>query len=152
MTAYQLIHKRMKMNPVVHFEMPYEDQDRMVDFYNKAFGWQANRLGAEMGNYVVVATTETDPATHMIKEPGRINGGLFKRSKPDQCPSIVIAVDDIHEAMQKVKDAGGIVLGGMHASGEPDDIPGVGLYCGAIDSEGNRISMLQPHPEMANMQ
>lgn len=30
----------MKMNPVVHFEMPAEDKKRMSKFYTKAFGWQ----------------------------------------------------------------------------------------------------------------
>ena len=28
------------MNPVVHFEMPAEDKNRMADFYTKAFGWK----------------------------------------------------------------------------------------------------------------
>jgi predicted enzyme related to lactoylglutathione lyase len=79
------------MDPVVHFEMPYEDRDRAADFYAKVFGWQTNKLGEEMGNYVVVHTAETDE-NRMLKEPGRINGGLFKRSKPEQGPSVVIAV------------------------------------------------------------
>ena len=42
------------MNPVVHFEMPYEDRNRMADFYSKAFGWKPQMLGPEMGDYVVV--------------------------------------------------------------------------------------------------
>jgi predicted enzyme related to lactoylglutathione lyase len=50
----------MKMNPVVHFEMPYENHDRLVKFYTQAFGWQMQRLGKEMGDYVTAATTETD--------------------------------------------------------------------------------------------
>lgn len=29
--------------PVVHFEMPYEDKDRMVKFYQDAF-WSSNKL------------------------------------------------------------------------------------------------------------
>ena len=136
------------MNPVVHFEMPYEDRDRMTGFYTKAFGWQANMLGPEMGNYVVVATSETDPTTHMVKEPGRINGGLYKRTKDNQHPSIVVAVDDIRVAIQKVKDAGGTVVGGQKGDGEPDEIPGIGLYASVIDTEGNRISMLQPSERM----
>lgn len=36
------------MNPVVHFEMPYDNRKRMVEFYEKAFGWQTNMLGEEM--------------------------------------------------------------------------------------------------------
>lgn len=61
---------------------------------------------------------------------------------------MVIAVPDIKEAMKKVIDAGGKVLGGLRAQGEPDDIPGVGLYVSFIDTEGNRVSILQPAPRM----
>lgn len=130
------------MNPVVHFEMPAEDSKRMADFYAKAFGWKAQMLGPEMGNYVVVHTTETD-ADGMIKDTGRINGGFFKKTKENQYPSVVIAVDDIREGMKKIEDAGGKVLGGQKP-GEPDDIPGVGLYVSFLDTEGNRVSLLQP--------
>jgi len=135
----------MKMNLVVHFEMPAEDRDRMVDFYSSAFGWTANKLGPEMGNYVVVMTgesTEKGPT-----KPGYINGGFYQKSKENHLPSVVISVDDIREAMKKVEEAGGRVLGGQKP-GEPDDIPGVGLYASFIDTEGNRVGILQPSPTM----
>jgi len=45
--------------------------------------------------------------------------------------------------MRKVTEAGGKVLGGQKP-GEPDHIPGVGLYASFIDTEGNRVGMLQP--------
>jgi len=128
------------MNPVVHFEMPYDDQIRMARFYEKAFGWQNQMLGPEMGNYVVTTTTPTGVSGPLT--PGAINGGFFPR-KPDwpaQYPSVVIAVDDIHVAMQQVRNAGGEVLG------EPVMIPGVGDYVSFMDTEGNRVSMLQPIP------
>jgi len=135
-----------KMNPVVHFEMPYEDKDRMADFYATVFGWQTQRLGSEMGEYVVVTTAEVDAGTHLPKEPGRINGGFFKKTKGHATPSVVIAVDDIHQAMENVRAAGGTVVGGDYKAGEPDDIPGVGLYAAIIDPEGNKIALLQPKP------
>jgi uncharacterized protein len=135
----------MKMNPVVHFEMPYEDKQRMVDFYAKAFGWQAQMLGPEMGNYVVVSTTETDEKTKFPKEPGRINGGFFEKNADLKIPDIVIAVDDIRAHMKIVEDAGGKIVGGMKP-GEPDDIPGTGLFIYFIDSEGNKVGMIQPNP------
>jgi uncharacterized protein len=127
-----------KMNPVVHFEMPYEDSQRLVNFYTQAFGWQMLKLGQEMGNYVTAATTETDE-NRMIKNPGAINGGFYPRmpESPAPCPSLVIAVDDIAEAMQKVSAAGGKVLG------EPMEIPGIGQYVSFLDTEGNRVSLLQ---------
>jgi predicted enzyme related to lactoylglutathione lyase len=128
------------MNPVVHFEMPYEDRKRMAQFYASAFGWQTQFLDEQMGNYVLATTTATDeqgPTT-----PGAINGGFFPK-KPDwpaQHPSIVIAVDDITDASRRVTAAGGTVLG------EPMAIPGVGHYVSFTDTEGNRVSMLQPLP------
>ncbi len=131
-------------NPVVHFEMPYEDKQRAADFYTKAFGWKMQMLGEEMGNYIVVQTTETDPVTKRPTTPGAINGGFYKKNPSANAPSIVIAVDDIHEAMKQVAEAGGKVLGGSKGDGTPDDIPGVGLYSGFIDTEGNKVALLQP--------
>jgi hypothetical protein len=40
--------------------------------------------------------------------------------------------------MDSVTRAGGMVLG------EPMDIPGVGAYVSFTDTEGNRVSLLQP--------
>ena len=128
------------MNPVVHFEMPYEDKERVARFYQQAFGWRMQQTGADMGHYVLAETTET--ANGRPTTPGEINGGFFEK-KPDwpaQHPSVVIAVDDIKAAMDRVKKAGGHVLG------EPMDIPGVGAYVSFEDTEGNRVSILQPLP------
>ncbi len=132
------------MNPVVHFEMPSGDQKRMVDFYSNVFGWKTQQLGPAMGDYVVVTTSELDEKGFPTK-PGRINGGFYKKTddKISQAPSVVIAVDDIREHMKKVEAAGGKILGGQ-VSGEPDDIPGIGLYVSFVDTEGNRVSMIQP--------
>jgi uncharacterized protein len=127
-----------QMCPVVHFEMPAEDRDRMTGFYEEAFGWKAQKLGPEMGNYVIVTTTETDAKPGA--PAGAINGGFFpkKADWPAQVPAIVIAVKDIKAAMRKVGQAGGKVLG------EPMEIPGIGQYVSFFDTEGNRVSMLQP--------
>jgi len=128
------------MNPVVHFEMPYDNRERMAKFYESVFGWQTQLLGEDMGNYVLATTTETDKKGP--KKPGAINGGFYQKQPdwPAQHPSIVIAVDDIKESVKKVTDAGGRVLE------KPMEIPGVGEYVSFIDTEGNRVSMLQPIP------
>jgi predicted enzyme related to lactoylglutathione lyase len=125
------------MDPVVHFEMPAEDRKRMSEFYAKAFGWQTQQLGPDMGNYVLVMTTESD--VKGPKKPGAINGGFYSKSDdmPAQFPSVVISVQDIKASMKKVADAGGRVLG------EPMNIPGIGQYVSFLDSEGNRVSMMQ---------
>ena len=128
----------MKMNPVVHFEIPAEDRKRIANFYTKVFGWKTQQLGEDMGNYVLVTTTDSDE--NGPKKPGAINGGFFQKTddKPAQYPSVVIAVDDIKEHMMNVEKSGGKVLG------EPMDIPGVGLYVSFFDTEGNRVGMIQP--------
>jgi hypothetical protein len=132
-----------KMNPVVHFEMPAEDKKRMVKFYSTVFGWQTQQLGPEMGEYVVVTTAESDE-TGRPKMGGAINGGFYQKTEDpiSNHPSVVIAVDDINDAVKKIKSASGKVLG------EPIEIPGIGLYVSFVDTEGNRCSMLQPSPGM----
>jgi predicted enzyme related to lactoylglutathione lyase len=135
--------KMSKMNPVVHFEMPAENKKRMSEFYSKVFGWQTQQLGPEMGEYMVVTTSESD-ATGRPKNPRSINGGFYQKTEDpiSHHPSVVIGVDDINKSIQKIKASGGKVLG------ETMDIPGVGSYASFIDTEGNRLSILQPIQNM----
>ncbi len=132
-----------KMNPVVHFEMPAENRKRMAEFYTKVFGWQTEQLGKEMGEYIVVTTSEVD-AKGRPKQTGMINGGFYQKSEDPNThyPSVVIAVDNLNESIQKVSKAGGKVLD------KPMEIPGIGTYASFRDTEGNRVGMLQPSAQM----
>ena len=124
-------------NRVVHFEIEATDRERAKSFYAQAFGWQMDQMGEDMGQYVVVTTG--DP-----KEPGGINGGIFASppgaSKELNAYSCVVGVDNIDQSTQKVKAAGGQVLG------DKMDIPTVGTFVRCKDSEGNIFTMLQPLP------
>lgn len=128
----------MSKNPVVHFEMPYADAARVANFYKTAFGWDMANLGEQMGEYITAGTAETD-ANRMVKTPGTINGGFYPLSSSPQSkePSVVISIDNIEQAMEDVKKAGGELLG------RPMEIPGIGLYVSFKDTEGNRVSLLQ---------
>ena len=132
------------MDPVVHFELPYDDRERIARFYKSAFGWELQMLGEEMGNYVLATTCKPGEDVKAPPEASRgaINGGFFPRRAdwPAQYPSVVIAVEDIRAAMKRVQDAKGEVLG------EPMEIPGVGQYVSFYDTERNRLSVLQPAP------
>ena len=130
----------MKMNPVIHFEMPANDRERMSDFYSGVFGWQMNMMGPDMGNYVIAMTTDSDEKGP--KKPGAINGGFFPVTddNPMKHPSVVIQVEDINEHIEKVKSAGGKVIG------KPMDIPDVGKYVVFVDTEGNMLSMMETRP------
>jgi uncharacterized protein len=126
----------MKMNPVIHFEIPTKDKKKMIGFYKKAFGWEMNELGAEMGNYVVVMTSESDK--NGPKKKNMINGGFYSRTSKEQSPSLVIWVEDIEKQVKIVTKAGGKMLN------KPSLIPDVGMYASFKDVEGNTLSMLQP--------
>ena len=129
------------MNPVVHFEIPYDNPERVAQFYQAVFGWRVQSLGEEMGDYLLATTAESDVKPG--SPAGAIDGGFYPRKAdwPQQHPSIVIAVEDIGKSMDEVNEAGGEVLG------EPMNIPNVGLYVSFVDTEGNRNSMLQPAME-----
>jgi len=137
------------MNPVVHFEMGYNDSERIRRFYESVFGWKTEQLGSEMGSYILADSAETDE-NRMVKRPGAINGGFYKKTEDplSHPPSVVIAVDDIRASMKKVEAEGGKILGAMDNTGnrsmEPQEIPGIGLWISFMDTEGNRVSMLQP--------
>jgi predicted enzyme related to lactoylglutathione lyase len=124
-------------NRIVHFEIEATDQQRAKNFYAQAFGWEMQQMGEDMGNYIVVVTG--DP-----KEPGGINGGIFRSptgaQKELNAFSCVVGVDNIDQAMAKVKSAGGELLG------DKMDIPTIGTFIRCKDTEGNIFTMLQPLP------
>lgn len=126
------------LKPVVHFEIPYEDPERITKFYQSVFAWRTQVLGEDMGGYILATTADSD--IRPGAPAGAIDGGFYPRKQdwPAQHPSIVIAVDNIDESMRDVQKAGGKVLG------DPMAIPGTGLYVSFLDPEGNRGSMLQP--------
>src|SRR5688572_22262696 len=132
-----------KMDPVVHFEFPANDRKRISKFYKSAFGWKTKMLGKKHGNYVLATTSETNKKG-MLKESGRINGGFYdkKDDKPAEYPSVVIGVEDIGKSMKKIEKAGGKVLG------DPMEIPGFGMYVYFMDTEGNRVGIIEPSVEM----
>ncbi|QQR55491.1 VOC family protein [Candidatus Peregrinibacteria bacterium] len=128
------------MDPVVHFEMAYENRQRMSDFYQKTFDWKPIHM-PHMDDYVLVQTGETDDKG-MIQKPGMINGGFYKKPEDPkaQAPSVVIAVENLEESQKKVTENGGIILD------QPMEIPEVGHYFSFQDTEGNRVGVLQPLP------
>ena len=122
------------MGKVVHFEIPFDDKARAMQFYTECFGWQLADM-PEM-QYVMASTTEVDEQ-QMPREPGAINGGLFQRPAEAPYPTIYVAVPSIDEALAKVERSGGKVV-------TPNtQIPGMGAYARVTDTEGNIIGLFQ---------
>jgi hypothetical protein len=127
------------MDPVIHFEMPAKDRERIANFYSAVFGWKSQMHGEDFGNYVTVSTTETGEDGRPTS-PGAINGGFYPVTPdmPPQYPSFVISVRDLKDAIKRITSAGGRI------DGEPTNIPGIGDFVYFTDTEGNRASILQP--------
>jgi predicted enzyme related to lactoylglutathione lyase len=113
-------------------------------FYEKAFGWQTRQLGPDMGDYVLATTAPTDEQ-NMVLRPGTINGGFFQKTQDpvSQYPSVVIQVADLAASMRRVEEAGGRI------SGPVQDMPQIGRFVSFIDTEGNRLSLMQPKSPVA---
>jgi len=92
------------MNSVQHFEVPYDDQERISKFYSSVFGWKTTDV---LGDTVLVDTTETDNG--IPKNPGAINGDYYKRDEKLKHPLLVITVENIDEHLEKIVEAGGSV-------------------------------------------
>ena len=123
------------MDKVVHFEIPADDTKRAKKFYNETFGWQMQDL-PEM-NYTMLTTVPTDEK-HMPREPGAINGGMYKREKHfSKSPVVVIGVSSVDDSVKKVEAAGGKVV-------KPKmQVADMGLYAQVTDTEGNTIGLWQ---------
>lgn len=120
------------MNKVIHFEIPADDLERAKKFYQEIFGWELTDF-PEM-DYTIVKTVETDEK-NMPKEVGAINGGMMKRSSPDENPIIVIEVPSVDEYLAKIEQKGGKTAMPKEKVGD------MGLYARVTDTEGNVIGI-----------
>ena len=123
------------MDKVVHFEIPFDDENRAQKFYKDIFGWQINKF-PEM-DYFIVHTVETDPNTMVPKEPGAINGGMLKRDPTGPNPVIVIDVNSVDDYLERIEKAGGKVVMPKFSIGK------FGFYARVADTEGNVIGLWQ---------
>ena len=95
------------MDKVVHFEIPFDDKARAMKFYSEVFGWKLTDM--PQMDYVMAVSTAVDDR-QMPKEPGAINGGLFKRPKEAPHPTLYMAVSSIDQTLKKITSAGGKVV------------------------------------------
>jgi len=117
------------MNKVIHFELPADNIERAKKFYKETFDWEIKDI-PEM-NYSTVLTAEVG---------GAINGGMFKRQDADNLvtsPTFAIDVEDIEQAIKKIKNAGGLILKDKMQIGD------MGLVAYFKDTEGNILSVWQ---------
>ncbi len=118
---------------VVHFEIPYDDGDRARSFYGEAFGWELQTWGD--GEYTLVTTGPTGESG--AAEAGFINGGMMQREAPYGSPVIVVEVDDIDAALEKIETLGGTTVTARQQVGD------MGWSAYFKDPEGNLMGLFQ---------
>lgn len=122
------------MNRVIHFEIQADDIERAKKFYEKALGWRVTQMMKEKEGGMDYWGVDTGEG------PG-ISGGMYKRPEKEDKYYLfdcTVAVDDLDKAMAAVKENGGTI------TKEKAEIPGVGFFANAKDTEGNRFGLIQP--------
>jgi predicted enzyme related to lactoylglutathione lyase len=118
------------MPRVVHFEIPVDDPDRAVKFYESVFGWKIKKWEGPI-DYWLVTTGESS-------EPG-IDGGIMQRGDVKTTTN-TIGVDSVDEYAEKIAEAGGKAVTPKMA------VPGVGWFSYCSDPDGNLFGIMQDDP------
>ncbi len=116
------------MGKIVNFHLPADDVERAAAFYRNVFGWE-------------FAAIPNSPVPYLVHDSAGPNGAgipaaITVRQEIVKAPTPTIEVEDIDGAMTQV-----VMQGGQQA--RVQDIPGLGRFGYAIDSEGNIIALLQ---------
>ena len=116
------------MSRVIHFDLSADNPERAAVFYETVFGWQVNKWEGPEDYWMIQTGTE--------KEPG-VTGGVAGRIKPEDTTAVVIDVESVDDAVEKVVNAGGVIRE------EKKAIPGVGYLVMCRDTEGNTFGIMQ---------
>lgn len=120
---------------VVHFEIPADDVEKLKRFYADLFKWKIEKSPGPV-DYWMIETVPVDEKMTSVR-PG-VNGGMYRKERPESKPANYISVEDIDAYIRKVKTLGGTIIQ------EKQEIPNVGWIAVALDPEGNQFAMLQP--------
>lgn len=119
------------MPRVIHFEIPADDPERAIAFYQNVFGWKIQKWEGPMDYWLISTGPE--------EEPG-IDGGLGHRTDPETGTENTIGVENLDEYVEMVEAHGGKVIRPKSA------VPGVGWLAYCQDTEGNRFGLMQDDP------
>lgn len=119
------------MPRVIHFEIPVDDPDRAVSFYEQVFGWKIQKWEGPVDYWLVT--------TGQPEEPG-IDGALMRRPDPQASTVNTINVPSVDEFATKITANGGKVVMAKTT------VPGVGYVAYCQDTEGNTFGIIESDP------
>jgi predicted enzyme related to lactoylglutathione lyase len=109
----------------VHMEIPADDRDAAARLYSEIFGWTYQHM--------------EEPAPYTVFETDSFGGGfnpVGDYAKPGDV-RLYIDSDNIEADCEKIKSAGGTILG------EKTEIPGMGHFIMWQDPTGNTLALWQ---------
>ena len=111
------------MIPIVHFDIPAEDFEKMKAFYAGVFGWafEEDESSPECWSIGFGPIGKAEPVT----------AGLIPRSAPTQPIGCYFRVSSIDQSSAKIKELGGTVFVPKTA------VPDKGYYACCLDPENN---------------
>jgi uncharacterized protein len=119
------------LGKIVNFHIPADDVERAAAFYREVFGWDFVPAPDSPVPYFVHDGAQADAAG--------VPAAITARQDILKAPTPTIEVEHIDQAMLDIAMKGG-------QQGHVKDIPGVGRFGYAIDSEGNIIALVQTRP------
>ena len=120
------------MSRVIHFEMPADDPERVIQFYEKTFGWRFDKWEGPI-EYWLISTGSED-------QPG-IDGGLARRTDSVVGVENTIDVKNLEISLIAVEANGGEIIRPKMA------VPGVGWMAYIKDTEGNIFGLMEEDPK-----
>ena len=118
---------------IVHFEIPADDPQALAEFYRQLFGWKIEKQPGPMEYWLLGTAPEGEG----------VNGGMYRREKPDQVPVNYIGVESVDEFSQKVERLGGQIVVPKQA------VPQMGYWAMALDPQGNVFALWESDPNAA---
>ena len=122
------------MFKVQHFDMPAENEEQAVHFYEHIFGWKIKSLPVGDMTYHMIQTGSVDE-NGRGNEPNVIGGGIYKRSGPEDNLAIYVTVDSIEETIKQVEEHGGKQVMPKMPTGD------MGFMAKIQDPDGNVIGL-----------
>jgi len=121
------------MSEVCYFEIPFEQQGRAQEFYEKLFGWKFERFGADGPEEEAYWTIDTGEQTSAA--PPKLMGGLLKKKCPGHTTMIYINIENMEEKIEEVKSLGGKL------QVEKTPVPKRGYFAVCLDPEMNAFGL-----------
>ena len=123
----------LEMPTVQHFEIPADNVERAIKFYNGVFDWTMQKLsnpGDPSKDYWFFDTKDE-------KGNKGIGGGLMKRQAPEHSVTNYITVPSVDDYASRIQEAGGKII--MSKT----EIPDMGFILVFLDTENNMFGLYE---------